>query len=233
VSRTAGPRAGAGALLAAAVLLGGCGPVGSGPGSSLPHAAAGTAAPSATGTPEVPALVRLAAVGDSITQADGDVPAGVLGTGSWLSSTVAEEVTFAGGWARGGATTADMLAAAGPVDADVLVVLAGTNDPPAGISGEQTAANLRALVARMGVPRVVLSAVPPRDAVPGMAVDTNRVLADLAAAEGWTFADPMAAVRAGDLFTPGMSDDGLHPNPRAAAVIGESLRVTVREVARG
>jgi lysophospholipase L1-like esterase len=232
VSCTPGPRAGAGALLVAAVLLGGCGAVGSGPASALPHAAAGTTQPPAPVTPEVPAQVRLAAVGDSITQADGDVPAGVLGPGSWLSTTVADEVTFAGGWARGGATTADMLAAAAPVAADVLVVMAGTNDPTAGIPGEQTAADLRTLVARMGVPRVVLSAVPPRDAVPAMAVETNRVLAELAAAEGWTFADPMALVRAGDVFAPGMSDDGLHPNPRAAALIGDSLRVTVRMVAR-
>jgi lysophospholipase L1-like esterase len=233
VSCTPGPRAGAGALLAAAVLLGGCGAVGSGSASALPHAAAGTMQPPAPVPPEVPAQVRLAAVGDSITQADGDVPAGVLGAGSWLSTTVADEVTFAGGWARGGATTADMLAAATLVAADVLVVMAGTNDPTAGIPGEQTAADLRALVARMGVPRVVLSAVPPRDAAPAMAVETNRVLAELAAAEGWTFADPMALVRAGDVFAPGMSDDGLHPNPRAAALIGDSLRVTVREVARG
>jgi lysophospholipase L1-like esterase len=207
--------------------------VGPGPASFLPHAAAGTTEPPAVRTPVLPAPVRLAAVGDSITQADGDVPTGVLGAGSWLSATVADEVTFAGGWARGGATTADMLAAAAPVDADVLVVLAGTNDPPAGIPGERTAADLRALVARMGVPRVVLSAVPPRDAAPAMAVETNRVLAELAAAEGWTFADPMALVRGGDVFAAGMSDDGLHPNPRAAALIGESLRLTVREVARG
>ncbi|MGY1623512.1 SGNH/GDSL hydrolase family protein [Geodermatophilus sp. SYSU D00965] len=226
----AGHRA-AGALLAVAVLLGGCG--GSGPASSLPHAAAGTTDPPAPVTPEVAAPIRLAAVGDSITQADGDVPAGVLGPGSWLAATVADEVTFAGGWARGGATTADMLAAATHVDADVLVVMAGTNDPTAGIPGEQTAADLRALVARTGVPRVVLSAVPPRDAVPAMAVETNRVLAELAAAQGWTFADPMVLVREGDRFAPGMSDDGLHPNPRAAALIGESLRGTVREVARG
>ncbi|WP_175486553.1 SGNH/GDSL hydrolase family protein [Geodermatophilus poikilotrophus] len=175
--------------------------------------------------------VRLAAFGDSITQADGDVPAGELGPGSWLSTAVTDGVVFAGGWARGGATTADMLAAAGPVDADVVVVLAGTNDPGADITAAETAANIRALVDLVGVEQVVLSAVPPRDEAPEIAVATNEALAGLASESGWHFADPMAGVRDGDRFAPGMSTDGLHPSEEGAAVIGAALRTAVLEAA--
>lgn len=215
---------GAAALPVAAVLLTACG---GGPGAVVP-----AAGPTSQGPLLPPAEeVRLAAYGDSITQADGDVPAGELGAGSWLSTAATDGVVFAGGWARGGATTADVLAAAEPVDADVLVVLAGTNDPGAGLSGEQTAANIRALVDRVGVAQVVVSAVPPRDAAPEVAVATNEVLADLAEQAGWVFADPMAGVREGDRFAPGMSTDGLHPTGAGAAVIGSALRSTVLEVA--
>lgn len=220
----------------AGVLLAGCG-LGSVGGASAPPAVAPTSQPAtsqpATSQPPVPPAgdVRLAAFGDSITQADGNVPAGELGTASWLSTAATDGVVFAGGWARGGATTADMLAAAEPADADVLVILAGTNDPGAGISAEATAGNLRALVDRVGVERVVLSAVPPRDEAPAVAVATNEGLATLAEQEGWVFADPMAGVRDGDRFAPGMSSDGLHPREEGAAVIGAALRRTVLEVA--
>ncbi|MGY1715099.1 SGNH/GDSL hydrolase family protein [Geodermatophilus sp. SYSU D01106] len=175
--------------------------------------------------------VRLAAVGDSITQADGDVPAGVLGRGSWLSTAVGGDVVFAGGWARAGATTADMLDAATAVDADVLVLLAGTNDPGAGLSEGQTAQHLRDIADVVGVDSVVLSSVPPRDADPGVAAATNRALEDLAEDEGWLFADSAAGVRSGDRFASGMATDGLHPSEEGAAVIGAALREAVLEAA--
>jgi lysophospholipase L1-like esterase len=173
--------------------------------------------------------VRLAAVGDSITQADGDVSAGVLGPASWLSTAVTGDVVLAGGWARPGATTADMLAAVGPVDADVLVVLAGTNDPGRGLTAARTADNIRGIVERVGVDDVVLSSVPPRDADPAVAVATNEALADLAEDEGWVFVDAAAGVRTGDRFAPGMTTDGLHPSEAGAAAIGTALRRAVRE----
>ncbi|RBY77796.1 hypothetical protein DQ238_14115 [Geodermatophilus sp. TF02-6] len=175
----------------------------------------------------------MAAVGDSITQADGDVPAGVLGPASWLSTAATDGVVFTGGWARAGATTADMLAAVQPVDADVLVVLAGTNDPVHGLPGEQTAADVRGIVERVGVDEVVLCAVPPLDADPAVAVATNAVLEELAGDEGWVYADAMAGIRRDDRFAPGMSADGVHPTGEAAAVIGRSLREAVLEVADG
>ncbi len=51
-------------------------------------------------------------------------------------------ITFAGGWARAGATPADMAAAVQPIpDVDVVVVLAGTNAVRRGLTvAEQTAA---------------------------------------------------------------------------------------------
>ena len=191
-----------------------------------------TSAPAADTPSGAPAgSVRLAAVGDSITQADGDVPRGVLGRESWLSTAATDGVVFAGGWARPGATTADMLAAVGPVDADVLVVLAGTNDPGARLSDAETADNIRGIVEAVGVERVVLSSVPPRDAAPEVAVATNALLEDLAEEEGWVFADAAAGVRSGDRFAPGTTTDGLHPSEEGAALIGTALREAVLQAA--
>ncbi|WP_418605516.1 hypothetical protein [Georgenia sp. SUBG003] len=110
--RIAGPLV----ALLAAVVLGGC---------------AGTQDPAAVPatTPARADAVRLAAVGDSITEADSpDFDGGDLGPESWVFHAVGEDVALVGGWARWGATTAQMAAAAEPVEADVLVILAGTND---------------------------------------------------------------------------------------------------------
>ena len=218
MSRTARhtrPTTAAALLAAAALSLAGC-----------------TSAPTADTPADATAgSVRLAAVGDSITQADGDVTRGVLGRESWLSTAATDGVVFAGGWARPGATTADMLAAVGPVDADVLVVLAGTNDPGARLSDAETADNIRGIVEAVGVERVVLSSVPPRDAAPEVAVATNALLEDLAEEEGWVFADAAAGVRSGDRFAPGTTTDGLHPSEEGAALIGTALRGAVLEAA--
>lgn len=197
---------------------------------SLAACTSATGGDSPPGAPTA-GTVRLAAVGDSITQADGDVAAGVLGRASWLSTAATDGVVFAGGWARPGATTADVLAAVGPVDADVLVVLAGTNDPGRGITPTGTADNLRGIVERVGVDDVVLSSVPPRDADPAVAVATNEALAGLAADEGWVFVDAAAGVRTGDRFAPGMTTDGLHPTEAGAAAIGTALRRAVLDAA--
>jgi lysophospholipase L1-like esterase len=216
--RHSGPTTAAALVAAAGLVLAGC----------TSGAAGGTpsAAPS-------PGPVRLAAVGDSITQADGDVPQGVLGPASWLSTAVGGEVVFAGGWARAGATTADVLAAVGPVDADVLVVLAGTNDPGRGLTAGETADNVRGIAERVGADAVVLSSVPPRDADPAVAVATNTALRELADGEGWLFADAAAGVRTGDRYAAGMTTDGLHPSAEGAAVIGAALREAVLRAAAG
>jgi len=180
-----------------------------------------TVTPSATVKP-----ITFAAYGDSISNGNSpDFAAGKFGTLSWPSYV--GPATFAGGWAKGGVQTAEMLAHAKPVTADVLILLAGTNDYGHGIPFAVTSANLDGIVKETGIGRVIVSAVPPNDSMPEAAVAFNEKLGRLASARGWKFVDPMAGVRAGDVYAPGMTRDGIHPTEAAARIIGETIRATL------
>ncbi|UNX53515.1 SGNH/GDSL hydrolase family protein [Georgenia sp. TF02-10] len=209
------------------VLLGGCS--GTAP---VPTAPTAPKEPTAARPDEAPpGPVALAAVGDSITEADSpDFARGDLGPASWVSHAVGEDVAFAGGWAEWGATTAQMAAGVEPVPADVLVVLAGTNDVTSGVPFAETADNLRQVAATVGAPEVVLCAVPPIDNAPELAERLNDQLAELAGKAGWTWVDAPAGLRAGDRFAPGMASDGVHPTTEGAAVIGAAVREAVLEL---
>ena len=92
------------------------------------------------------------AVGDSITagmvQATDSLSA--PGATSWLNGETAARLQRVGGWAYPGTTTADMRAGFVRTPADVLVLLAGTNDLARGIPWEVTEANLVAIAAQAG-----------------------------------------------------------------------------------
>lgn len=175
--------------------------------------------------------IRMAAVGDSITDADSpDLAGGVPGPQSWVSYAVGEDVAFVGGWAVWGARTEEMADAVGPVDADVLVILAGTNDAFGGAHSE-IGANIARIAANAGVEQVVLSSVPPIDGSPASATDLNAFLEPFAAQQGWAWVDSAAGLRDGEVFADGMAYDGLHPTEAGARVIGEAIGEVVREVA--
>lgn len=168
------------------------------------------------------------AVGDSITEANSpDFVAGKYGSGSWVSH-LAPEIRVVGGWARGGASTADMAAhvVAAP-EATVLVVLAGSNDIAANVPFEQTKANLESIVAKVGAKTVLVSAVPPRDMDPASVTRFNDQLKELAASEGWKFTDPMTGIRDGDRYGPQMTSDGIHPTESAATLLGANLSESI------
>jgi lysophospholipase L1-like esterase len=170
--------------------------------------------------------LSLAVVGDSISEADSrDFTAGLLGPGSWVSHAVGDGVRFGVGWAVSGALTWLMARGARPVAADVLVVLAGTNDVASGLPFDSCAVNLRSIVATVGAPRVVVSAIPPIDFAPSLATEFNARLRALAAEAGWEFVDAMAGIRDDDgRFAPRMSLDGVHPTVEAAQVMGGAIR---------
>lgn len=211
---SAGHRA---AIVLSSLLLAGCT---TGPGDSDP----------VEGSSPEPDAIEMAAVGDSITEADSpDYAAGELGEASWVAHAVGEDVSFAGGWAKWGATTAEMAAAVEPVEADVLVMLAGTNDLGLGEDFDVTAANLEEIVEIVGAERTILSAVPPIDSAPSSAIALNEQLQDLATEQGWQWVDAPAGVREGDRFGEGMASDGLHPTSRGAAIIGEAVHDAVIE----
>ncbi len=172
-----------------------------------------------------------AAVGDSITDADSpDFAAGDLGAASWATYVVDDGFAFAGGWAEWGATTAMMADSVGPIEADVLVVVAGTNDVAFGIPFDESAANLDRIIDAVGIEDVVVVSIPPMDAFPDGAEAYNERLDDLAGDRGWRFVDASAGLRTADgRFSDGMSSDGLHPSVDGARVLGEAIAAALRE----
>jgi lysophospholipase L1-like esterase len=173
--------------------------------------------------------VRVAVVGDSITEMDSiDFDDGLIGSGSWAATAQGHNMDVVGGWAHGGATTGDMLDGVHAMAADVLVVLAGSNDIDAGVTPDVIQANLVQIVARAAVPRVILSSVPPESGYEADAAALNSRLSALAGQQGWTFVDTMAGLRDGDgAWLPGMSDDGVHPSPEGADHIAASIEAAL------
>jgi hypothetical protein len=168
-------------------------------------------------------------VGDSLSVMDSpDFSAGDLGELSWVRYAARSGLRFEGGWAVAGAVTGHMVGGA-PVapGADVLVIMGGTNDVYHGLPFEETAVNLRAVAAKVGADRVVVSGIPPLDGSPQTTIVFNWQLRRLAAEEGWQFVDPMAAVRRGGRFAERMTSDGIHPTRPAAILIGVAVREAV------
>ena len=173
--------------------------------------------------------VTFAAVGDSITEANSsDFLAGKIGSRSWVSH-VGPEATFAGGWALSGARSSAMAENARDVEADVLVILAGTNDVFNDVPFEQSAGNLVRVAEKVGTEKVLISAIPPIDFEPELATRFNQELKQFAMSRGWVFVDPMTGIREDDRFAGGMTTDGVHPTEAAAQAIGTALGNAITE----
>ncbi|MGY1692183.1 SGNH/GDSL hydrolase family protein [Geodermatophilus sp. SYSU D01105] len=235
--------------LVLAQLLGGCALWGDGdervlsapqPGSQVPAGPSATT-PSVAGTgmaapgPEVPAPSTFAVVGDSIT-AGGAVISDrhVEGEASWVPAAAESSgLTFVGGWAVPGATTGDMLRAQVPADADVVVVMAGTNDVLQDRPWDESADNLTRLAAAAtaaGVDTVVVSAIAPNDVdTPGRQA-YNAALASLATQRGWVLVDPWGEIDDDGRFAPGTTTDGTHLPPEVAASVGTRLGEQLAEL---
>jgi lysophospholipase L1-like esterase len=182
------------------------------------------------GTTEV---VGFGVVGDSITAGLGAPVRGteVRGTGSWVDAADVAPLEFRGGWAVPGARTADMRDGVAPVDADVLVVLGGTNDVLGGVPWERTREDLVAASAATGVPEVVLVAVPPLDVAPQAREDLNGRLGALADEQGWAWVDPWTDVATErGTFAAGTSADGVHPTQAVADLVGARIRAALLDL---
>lgn len=189
--------------------------------------------------PRTSGTLQVAAVGDSITEADSaDFDNGDIGPDSWATYADGDGVHVIGGWAHAGATTQDMLggvlegasAEAAWERPDRLVLMGGSNDVDAGVPIQTILDNLTKIATAMRAGRVTLSAIPPEAAVQHTVDEVNAQLPGLAQREGWQFVDPLVDVRAPDgSWLPGMSSDGVHPTQRAAKLIGQRLRAAVRD----
>jgi hypothetical protein len=164
-------------------------------------------------------------VGDSIT-AGGEALAGreVPDGGSWVPAAAGEPLTFGGGWAVPGATTADMRSGVRPVDGDVLVLMGGTNDLAQGVEWAATRDNLLTVTRTLRIDDVLLAAVPPFDPDPEAATTLDERLQALAAEQDWTFVDPWVAVREDGGYAEGASLDGIHPVQQVADDAGRRIR---------
>ncbi|MGY1845022.1 SGNH/GDSL hydrolase family protein [Modestobacter sp. SYSU DS0875] len=222
---------GVGVIAVLAVLLTGCGPAGGG-GSAEPGPAASSSASAAA--PATPDSVTVAVVGDSITAGvDPEDSEADPGEESWLLGADAPPLDVGTGWAVPGTTTAQMRDGVTAFDADVLVVMAGTNDLQRDVPWSDTRENLVRLVDEADVEPVVLAAVPPLDSRPADAVAFNGRLADLADAQGWTFIDPWSEFSSEGSYRPGASPDGVHPTPMVAFAVGRAVRDALLSGAAG
>lgn len=173
----------------------------------------------------------VAVIGDSLTHAESpDFAAGDIDPVSWVSFVCDEGFVFAGGWAEWGATTAAMAESVTPVEAETLVLLAGTNDYALAVPFAETTANLDRIVQTVGIADVVVVSVPPMAAYPAGAPELNQRLEELASARGWRFVDASAGLRDADgRYQDGMTSDGIHPSEEGSRVLGEAIAEALRD----
>lgn len=169
--------------------------------------------------------VTFAAVGDSLTAGQSAAFAqGSLDPGTWVSQLPGDRLVFKGGWAVPGSTTQQMRDGVAPVDADLLIVMAGTNDVGLNVPLATSEANLEAIVRIVGGRTVVISAIPPSNTYPTQAAAYNQALESFARVHGWHWVDPWAQVRDGEVYKQGATLDGVHPVPDAARIVGQVMR---------
>ena len=184
-----------------------------------------TSTPTSTPTP-TPTVVSFAVVGDSLTSWDNlsfPNPIPPYSPNTWLYWAMSPTAVLAGGWAGPGARAADMASRVIPVQADVLVVQALTND--AGNTDLATAiASLESAIATTGVQKVLVCAIPPKVGQLPLVPQFNAALADMAARHGYEFIDPWASVRTpeGDWIA-GASPDGIHPTDATAQTVANVI----------
>jgi lysophospholipase L1-like esterase len=205
------------------LLLGGCSTVG----------AAGTPPPTTTPRSTIAAApTTIAVVGDSLTAGGSlDFSGGEYDRSTWVTQVLDDDIVLSGGWAIGGATTASMRAAVEPVDPDVLVIMAGTNDIGTGVPFQASKDNMDAIVRIVGGSHVIISAIPPYNPSPAAADDYNTNMAVYASSMGWTWVDPTADLRSGSVYKDGMSVDGVHPTAEGQTAMAEVLKNAIEDAA--
>ena len=173
-------------------------------------------------TPEA-RITTFAVAGDSLTAWDNDSfpePRGEFADVTWLHWAASPTIRLSGGYARQGAFAADIAEAIDEVDAEVLVVMAGSND--IGVTDPATAlAAIEAIVAAAGVDAVVVCAIPPQRGFTAEATAHNAALVALAAEHDWAFVDPWVSVRdASGEWVEESTFDGIHPTADGAKAAG-------------
>ncbi|TCL87362.1 lysophospholipase L1-like esterase [Curtobacterium sp. PhB142] len=194
---------------------------------SAPAAPTASPKPTATPTPSVtpkptPSTISVTYAGDSLTAMDG----------SWMRQMNDKTLKNIGGTAIGGATTPRILTRSSAKDADVLVVMAGTNDLRYAYSSKSIQQNIGKIVTKIGARHVVIAAIAPSNITKygKKRIDRrkqgeilNRDLQNYALTHGYLFVDPWAADRQLNGGWPSSRTyDGVHPT------VAMSKKVAVR-----
>ena len=189
--------------------------------------ATATPKPTATATPTpaptpTPSTISFTYAGDSLTAMDA----------SWMRQLKDPALTNVGGTAIGGATSTRILTRSSSHDADVLVVMAGTNDLRYGYSTKSILRNIDQITKKVGADHVVIAAIAPSNITnySKKHIDRrkqgeilNRDLQNHALTRGWMFVDPWAADRQLNGGWPrSRTIDGVHPT------VAMSKKVAVR-----
>ncbi|WP_158507162.1 GDSL-type esterase/lipase family protein [Subtercola sp. Z020] len=174
----------------------------------------------------------MAVVGDSNSTGHlGDIDTGIAAKTAWIAQVGTDDIEYAGGWARDGATSALMASQVQPVpDADVVVIMAGTNDLAAGLTLEQLDDDITSIVSTVGAKNVVLAAIPPITLRADYAVEANADLEALAAKNGWFFHDGWGNLRTADgVWSTQYKVDGIHTTKAGYGVFGRDMGEFIRQ----
>jgi lysophospholipase L1-like esterase len=193
--------------------------------STTPPRAEGGAAPAAASGD-----LRVAVVGDSLSAGRSRFLGNGLDDKSWMTYAQGDGIEFAGGWAKAGATVEEMAAAVSSVDADLLVLMGGTNDVRFGTPFAEAQASYESIIETVGADRVLIAAIPPYERAPEAAADYDADLATWAYGEGYPVIDPWVFARGDDgLFAPGTSADGIHPTYSGYVRLGRAFHDLILE----
>jgi lysophospholipase L1-like esterase len=178
-------------------------------------------------------ILNFSAYGDSLTAGDADriLLVDEMDESYWQLATALAGIEYAGGWARGGATSADIAAAATPAaDADWAVVLMGTND----IFARQDSVwdSWASVLETSGSRRMLVLAIPPIKHQEEEAAEVNAWLEQQADEHGVAFFDPWTSLRAPDgiSWREGTSFDGIHPAVDETPAVGRAIADELRRL---
>lgn len=172
--------------------------------------------------------------GDSITARDD----------SWQHQLADPDLVSVGGYAHSGYTSAQILEGVTPhPDADVLVIMVGTNDVTKGVSQPTVCANAVKIAQKVQAGSVFLSFLPPSNVEddPTLHVNRraegitmNRTLVQCAADNGWLYGDPFSMVRAWNNAwgTNNAIADGVHPTTATNVLVTARMDLYIRQAAR-
>ena len=144
---------------------------------------------------------------------------------SWATYATGRGVRLTDAWVSRDSRVRDLAGKVRPTDADVLVVLAGTNDLDFGAAPDEIELGLTRIAAAARVDDVLISSIPPIDDQPQKTADFNVLLSKIAYRHDWSFVDAGSSVAQDDCqFRQGLSTDGVRPTAEGARIIGEAVR---------